>query len=135
MDIHYFLYSSPQMNVLNEKENELTQIYFDEFTRSVKRLGVDVDGQELTKENFEQEIDSIRYYGVVTGFMLALVTSAESADVPEMENITEEQMNDPNGTGKNFLLNMMKEKAMEKVKNLARVHLPKCQQMQKYLPK
>lgn len=135
VDIHYFLYSSPQTLVLNDRESELTQVYFNEFTEFSKKLGVDTQGQyELTKENFDKEIERVRFYGVVSGFMLALFTSADAEDVPEMESIKEEDLQNTED-GKNFFLNMMKDKAIVKIRNLAGVHLPKCKEMQKYLTK
>lgn len=135
VDILYFLYSSPQTLVLNDRESELTQVYFNEFTEFSKKLGVDTQGQyELTKENFDKEIERVRFYGVVSGFMLALFTSADAEDVPEMESIKEEDLQNTED-GKNFFLNMMKDKAIVKIRNLASVHLPKCKEMQKYLPK
>lgn len=135
VDFHYFLYSSPQTPVLNDRESELRQVYFNEFTEFSKRLGVDTIEQfELTKENFDKEIERVRFYGVVSGFMLALFTSADAEDVPEMESISEDDLQNTED-GKNFFLNLMKDRAIVKIRNLAGVHLPKCTEMQKYMPK
>ncbi|ODN02157.1 hypothetical protein Ocin01_04497 [Orchesella cincta] len=135
VDIHYFLYTSPQVNVLNEKEDEILKVYFDEFTKFVRKLGVDTDAHGLTKEDFDQEIDKFRFSGVISGLMLASIMSAESADVPDMESLKEEDFTVNNGEDamKNLFLNMLKERAMEKIKNIANRHLPRCAEMKQYL--
>ncbi|CAL8099548.1 unnamed protein product [Orchesella dallaii] len=135
VDIHYFLYTSPQTNVLNEKEEDILQVYFDEFTKFVKKLGVDLETQELTRENFNTEIEKFRYTGVISGLMLATMMSADSSDVPDMESVKEEDFTGNGGEEAmtNFITCMLKERAMGKIKNIASRHLPRCAEMKQYL--
>lgn len=132
VDIHYFLHSSPQNHVLNEREKEIEDIYFEAFTKCAKKLGVDLDAQELTKENFEKELEKFRYFGVVTGLWLAMVTQADASDVPDMEAVTEEDITNKDAA-KNFFFAMLKERALEKIKNLAVNHLPRLAEMAEHL--
>lgn len=132
VDVHYFLYSSPLNDVLNDREKELEDIYYAEFTEFAKKLGVDVEGPELTKENFEEELATYRFYGLAMGLMMALFITADSADVPDMESMKEEDMENVEEVQK-FFMNLMKEKAIVKITNYVINHLPRCEQMKEYL--
>lgn len=130
LDMHYFLFSSPQLGVLNQRSQELLDIYYEEFTKFAKKLGVDIEEHHLTKENFNKEFEAHRYFGVVMGMMLAMFTTADSADVPEMESMTED---DWTSSESNFILGMVKDKALVRIKDIANNHLPKCAEMQEHL--
>ncbi|CAL8068240.1 unnamed protein product [Orchesella dallaii] len=138
VDIHYFLYTSPQMSILNERESDILTLYFDEFTKFSKKLGVNVEGTQrelLSRENFDKEVEKFRYFGVVAGIMMATIVSADSGDVPDMENMKEEDFTGADGGNEamaSFMASMMKGKVMGKIKNIVKNHLPKCAEVKQF---
>lgn len=86
IDLGYFLHSSLPIATLNEKEEYFLKLYHDEFIRFVIRLGVEPLEYGLTWEEFMDEYKNCKFFGVVMGFMLAPILSADAADVPDMES-------------------------------------------------
>ncbi len=65
IDLTYFLYTSPKMDILNNKEKELLQIYYDEFNAFVKKLGS--EGPDSSFEEFHEEYNRFRPFGISLG--------------------------------------------------------------------
>ena len=65
IDLNYFLYSSPKLEILNTKEEALLRVYYDEFEAFIKKLGC--TQSVSTFEEFLEEYNSFRGYGLAMG--------------------------------------------------------------------
>lgn len=120
VDLSYFIFTSPSMSVLNEQKEELLRIYHAEFVNFTKKLGLP-DELQQTFEEFMEEMDHFKFYGIVMGIMLLPIISANSVDVPDMDSFTGDITNTEE-TDK-FFGDMMKSKVGEKkLLNLIKNH-------------
>lgn len=129
LDIHYFLFTSPELDVMNQRSQELLDIYYEEFTKFATKMGVDILRHGLTKDSLNKEFETHQFFGVVMGLYIAMFTGADSADVPEMESMPED---DWTSSESSFLSSMVKSKALVRIKEIANKHLPKCAEMQSH---
>jgi len=88
LDLGYFLHTSPQIPIVNDRMEELLLIYHNEFTRFTKMMGY--ENKELTFDQLLEEFQEFRLYGVGMGILLAPAVSAQKEDVPDMEKMSTE---------------------------------------------
>jgi len=131
VDLNYFLHSSIPVVDLNTREDEYLRIYHDEFIKFVEKLGVVPEEAGLTWDSFREEYETCKYYGLVMGLMLAPILSADSADVPDMETMKEEDFTEDGAS--DFMKQLMgpKSDSNKKILNLAVNHLHRCKQIVK----
>lgn len=75
IDLGYFLHTSPQINIINKRIEELLEIYHNEFTRFAKKLGY--ENSELTFNQLLEEWADRRYFGISSGVLLAPAISGK----------------------------------------------------------
>ena len=125
IDLLYFLYSSPQIEVLNRYEEKLLRIYHDEFTSFGAKLGY--VNEQLTWESLVEEFDRCRPFGITLGLMLSPVFSANKDDLPDMENLEFKDVDDNTELANQFLISSMKSGvAHGKILNIVKNHIPRC---------
>lgn len=90
MDLGYFMYTSPKIHILNEKEIEILQVYYDEFQFTAKSLGY--FNHAHTFEELLKEYDEYRLYSLSMGCLLAPFISSESGDMPQFEERSEDRV-------------------------------------------
>jgi len=125
LDLGYFLYTSPKLPILNDKEEEMLKVYYEAFQAFATKLGYFDPAH--TFEQLLAEYDQYRLYGIALGMMLAPIISAQVGDIPDMETLPE----DVELMGAEESLNIWfgsldKEKAtLDKILNMAKNHIPK----------
>lgn len=123
MDIWHVLYTSAKLDMFEKRERDLLLVYYSEFTRFSNILGVDTEEKGLSWEKFLEEGEEFRFYGILLGFLTAMLFAAESKDILNMDEVTKEQMENPAEGMKEFFTNMTSVSGVMKVKRLALHHL------------
>jgi len=126
LDLGYFLYTSPKLDILNDKEEEMLGVYYEAFKGFATQLGF--FAPEHTFQQLLTEYDEHRLYGLAMGMMLAPIISAQSGDIPDLEKVMpeHEEMMANEETMNLWFGSMDKEKATyDKIMNMAKLHLPK----------
>ncbi|KAG6558473.1 EcKinase 5 isoform B [Microplitis demolitor] len=91
IDFHYFTYSSAQSSIIEERYDELVQIYHRHFVNTLKHMRVnETDIQALSLAWFKSELKEYAEYGLFTGAWIINAVLAEDEDLINMDDVDPE---------------------------------------------
>ncbi|CAL8093341.1 unnamed protein product [Orchesella dallaii] len=81
IDVGYFLYTSVEIDILNENEEQILRFYHEEFKSFLRKLGFNPKQFGLTWKKFLKEYQDYRLYGVMLGLMLSPALYPDTNDL------------------------------------------------------
>nr|XP_050849565.1 uncharacterized protein LOC127063606 isoform X1 [Vespula vulgaris] len=95
LDFHYFVYSSVRSCIIEDKYDNLIELYHCTFVEKLKEYGVsEGDLKNLTIEWFKLELKKFCLYGLITSFWLIHIVLANESNVVDMDKMTVKNIED-----------------------------------------
>lgn len=98
MDLSHYIFSSTEKELRDEHYDDLLRVYYESLSVLLRRLGS--DSEKLFKfSDLQDQLRKFGRYGLIMSPMVIMISMAKPEDIPDMDQIAEDQQNEDNYDG------------------------------------
>lgn len=87
-DLAYYIFSCTSKTFRDKHYREILDVYFEELTQFLKRLGSD-PSVLFPRSAFDEQIKKYAIFGLVMGLLVIPTITTKSEDVPDLDDLSE----------------------------------------------